>query len=112
MRKLIAACVIAVSMLAGPGPKAQTTEIVMQVSPVTYQGNSAQVSVDLRNVAGRRFTGLVVTCQFIAAGAAVATTQRTVPLLGPGDTLTIEVLQDVAGQPIDAVRCGTETYGR
>ena len=112
MTKFVAACAAVLSTLSLSAAWAQSNEIVLAVSPLTWQGNVAQVSVEVRNVAGRGFTGLPVICEFVAQGQILATTRQTVPSLPAGERVTIEVLGDVNAQPIDAVRCGTETYGR
>lgn len=112
MRKIVAAGAAALSALSLSAAWGQSNEIALQVSPTTWQGNVAQVSVELRNLTARSFAGLPLTCEFVAGGQVLMTTRQTVPILGAGQAMTVEVLADVNAQPVDAVRCGTETYGR
>ncbi|MBL8838129.1 MAG: hypothetical protein JNL66_17900 [Alphaproteobacteria bacterium] len=112
MGKIVAACAAALCALSLSAAWAQSNEIALQLTPPTWQGNVAQVSVELRNLTARSFAGLPLTCEFVAGGQVLATTRRVVPILAAGESLTVEVLADVNAQPIDAVRCSTETYGR
>ncbi len=109
MRMIVAACAAALTALSLSAASAQDSEVSLQVSPVTWQGNVAVVSVELRNLTARVLTRLPLTCEFVAVGQVLATTRQTVASLAPGQALTLEVLADVNAQPIDAVRCLTET---
>jgi hypothetical protein len=79
--------------------------VVMTVGAMSWQGNAAMVPIAFVNGTGAPIPQRDVTCEFVALDQVAGTDLQRVPALPAGGRVTITVLADVGGQPVDHVRC-------
>ena len=104
MSKVVTALAAAVLTVAATGA-ARAQEVSLTVGTMNWQGNAAQVPVEVVNGRGAPERARELVCEFIAVGRVLGTDRQRVPALGPGDRVTVNVMADVGGQLIDSVRC-------
>jgi len=97
---------LAVGLLSvAVGGAAQAQDATMNLGVMNWQGNAAQVPVEVVNTTGAPMRPSEMSCDFIAIGRVVGRDRQRVPPLAPGDRVTVNVMADTGGQLVDSVRC-------
>jgi hypothetical protein len=105
MSKMVSALAAGILTLAASGAAHAQQDVTVRLGVMNWQGNAAQVPVEVVNTTGAPMRPSEMTCEFIAIGRVVGTDRQRVPPLAPGDRVTVNVMSDTGGQLVDSVRC-------
>ena len=106
MSKFVSALAVGIfSVAVGGAAHAQRQDVTINLGVMNWQGNAAQVPVEVVNSTAAPMPPSEMTCDFIAVGRIVGRDRQRVPPLPPGARATLNVMADTGGQLVDSVRC-------